>query len=130
MRSFTPKRNSRGFEGIQAAFGEVVRAPETYTVKYSRVSSHYQPELRLIRLFHDWDAYAYATRVGGECRRDAVAFSDPAQILAHEFAHAYRIGVQGNPYRTRAQRLHEEHQAMIWENIYNAASGRPGRCAY
>jgi hypothetical protein len=130
VRSHTPRRNSEGFQGIQAAFGEMVRADVTFTVQYSRHKSHYNPLLGTVRLFHDWDAYAYATRVGGECRRGAVAFSDAAQILAHEFAHAYRIGLQGNTYGTRAQRLNEEHQAMIWENIYNAATGRPGRCAY
>jgi len=130
IQSYSAARGSKGFENIQEGLGALVESLDEYTVTYSRISSEYDPVTKSVQLFQDWKAYAYPALVKGVCKQEAVEWQEPGQIIAHELNHAYRIGLHDAPYITRHDRAHEEQQAMIWENTYNAAHQLPGRCAY
>lgn len=115
------------FDALRAGFSKLVGSSDRFDVAYGREMESPQRSPYTINIFEDADAFAYRTgRSFGKCDGGRAAFSFP-QVMAHELNHHLPV-VDGKPMTSGT--VGENNAVVHGDNVYNAAAGRPLRCAY
>jgi RHS repeat-associated protein len=117
----------KSFGALRAGLSKLVASKSRFDVAFGREAESPQRSPFIISIFEDADALSYRTGSRfGRCDGGRAAFSFP-QVMAHELNHHFPVA-DGKPMTSGT--VGENNAVIRGDNVYNAAAGRPARCAY